>query len=524
MLYLSCHCTLKFLSRCKSVEKQNNQKEKENSKMPSSSTTDSILVDRTEEATKASSGLLRFLQNGNGTRLVQIYGLPLVGKTTLGKQICCIVEKQCTQNDIPLEYTHVYYEDSIRSYVVKSIKSTKLTVVENLKDLQRCVLNFSAGKCLSFLDDFPHPDWISSLLENGNFCCVLTSKRKLDFLRLGTQVYHKNLSTLTAEESTNFMMEHLQPEEWTYQLSKTSENCQGFPRLLSQVTEFLKNHPPREIYQLSFESLCSKFLSENESFRYRSKLDRQVQKVGNAVPAVYVPSLAVMRGSFRIPDLAAMSNISKEEVVTKRILIEPLIQIGIISRSEAKVGSEFVVNDIICSLLEDRYGYLQNESDLHNRFCNYFAKMFSDLERKMINDVDDFFSIFLGMYPNLLALVERAVYCLKEEYDVLIRVAYQAELILMSFLQAKEVVMFFEACVQAAKERGKMTDYARMLSSYGHSLLVICPDVDFGGEKILEALELMRKDPNILETEIALTTSHKGHYLHLKGNPAAGIK
>lgn len=484
------------------------------------------MIDRTGETAEASRHVTGFLEGESGARLIQVFGLPLMGKTTFAQTVCDIAEVHCAQNGIRLKSTQVYYETTIHSYVAKGSADNDLNVIGNLSDLEQCVLSISGWKSLVLLDDFPHPDWIGRLLETPNCCCVVTTRNKMEFPRLGRQIFNQKLSPLTPVESQRYMMKHLRHREWTYQLSRITESCQGFPRVLRSVAEALcLNHiSPTDIYKLSFQELCSKFLSEEECFRYHAKLDRQVQRADAVAAAVYLPSLSIMRGSFRIPDLAAVSNISKD-VVAKKVLIEPLFKLGIVSESEgADECDHFIINDIICSLLEDRYGYLQSESDLHNRFCKYFAKMFSDLETKMINDVDSFFTVFLGMYPNLLALVERAVYCLKEEYDVLINLAYQAELIMMGFLQAKEVVTFYEACTKAAKERGNMTDYARMLSSFGHSLLVICPDIDFAGEKILEALDLMKKDKNISATEIALTTSHKGHYLHLKGNPAAGMR
>ncbi|KAJ8022679.1 Nephrocystin-3 [Holothuria leucospilota] len=483
-------------------------------------------IDRTVYVEKASSLIVSYLNNNTGAQLVQIYGLPLVGKTTLGKLICSHIQDSWNSNNTTplyvLQVFHDWYKDNYTASDHTGVIRDSLSSVEELESL------LPSSKCLLFLDDFSLVKWLDRLLRHQDICCVLTTEVFLELFRLGHQVHKIKLSLLTAAESEGFMIKILKPKEWTYthRLTCIARRCNGFPKILSKVTEalYFGNVLLENVYKCSFSDLCEMFCSKDEHFDITFRLRCQVERVDDVVPGVHIPTLSCMRGSFSTRDITAISNLPMD-VVTNKSLIEPMFKLGIVTRTDSESsGYQFVINDIVRNLLEDRYNFLQNQSVLHSRFVAYFAKMFGDLEEKMMTDVDAFFQIFMGVYPNLLSLIKRAIYCLKEDYDILIEVGRQAELLIMSFLQVREVATFYEACVQAAKDRGNMTDYARMLSCYGHTLLVICPDVEVAGEKLREAMALMKKDPNITKPEIALTTSHHGHYYYLRGNGKISIK
>ena len=428
----------------------------------------------------------------SGVQLMQLTGLPLVGKSYLAQQVAAqlsqnALETRWSDGDRTLKVHTVSLKPQmvsiqlIRQALLESFGCTEAwetsndpprfwRFVKSIQDTHVIILNNADAVTGSghlrdeFLDLCIYLCHASEKLR-----ILITTRLVCSFVREPDSFQSIEVLPLSVEDS-RCLFRSIAGDLglWEHQLVPL---CAGIPYVITSVARALRDKvcTADEMFSnLKSVGLCS-YATNHGGLGALSDMYAEIEKCiarlsDMCLLRISCVALAYIPGTFD-PEAAAFIT-GSSVVEAKHDVIDPLRAISVVMRGDHECD-RFQIHTFVRSLLEERHGLLKSEVCLiRNRFCTFFAQLLQKIAPLADQSRGRNFHLVTQELTNLEKLLQQAVYLMDDHYELFFDIAYNAEYHIINLMPKNETVLFYEWLMNTAS-RINPYHYGVLLSSFG---------------------------------------------------------
>ena len=413
--------------------------------------------------------------------MVQMCGLPLIGKSYIAHKIASDLARQVQQLLGVTLHVHIISLRGnagclldLRKTVLSALNCLDLDVAMNARKFWQYIESIQ-GIHLFIFDNAEvlNADLQDDFLTLCTYLCTasdkvrlfITGRRRYRLERETTAFQTLEVLPLSLEDSRILFRSTVGDLGlWEHQLVPL---CGGVPHALLVVARALRDNvytPGEMLSILSSLGLSSFSTHFDESINVQSEFEKSLRTLTDKYLKRRCAELVYIPGTFSSE--AAAYIIGLPMAAAKHDVIEPLHSVNLILRRDQQ-NERFQIQTFVRSLVEDHFGMFRNESLIRNRYCRFFAQLLQRLiplaDRSRSGSK---FHLLTQELTNLEKLLQDAVHLIDEQYDLFFDIAYNAEYHIINLMSKKESVDFYEALMNTAKLRDRR-QYGILLSSFG---------------------------------------------------------
>ena len=416
----------------------------------------------------------------SGSSMVQLTGLPLVGKSYIAQRVACDLAQNSLQwfgrtaQVHTISLRRVYCIQDIRQVILNSLGCNEEGISSDSRRLWQVLENvpqmhvyiFENAEIMDMSNDLRDEflNMCTSLSASTNVRLIITTRIQYKLERAVGEFHSIEVKPLSIEDSRHlfrFIVGDL--GLWEHNLVPL---CAGIPHVITTVARAIKEdlYTPEEMQVLLKSSRLVAFtINATEHNNMHMELEKSVQKLTGIYLKKRCADLAYIPGTFSPEAAAYITGVSV--AATKHDIIDPLHSVNLILRNNPQCD-RFQIHAFVKALIEDRYGFFRDESLIRNRYCKFFAQLLQRLAPLADRSRGQKFHLITQELTNLEKLLQQAVHLIDEHYDLFFDIAYNAEYHIINLMPKKESVDFYEAIMNTAKLRDPR-QCGILLSSFG---------------------------------------------------------
>ncbi|XP_036368274.1 uncharacterized protein LOC115223561 isoform X1 [Octopus sinensis] len=444
---------------------------------------------------------LKILIKDEDTQIIQIYGLPYVGKTSLVKTVCEELKDEINPERLHIKHIHISNNSSWSDISNMYNTFTNCSTITNTKwkicifdDFQNIQESFLQGFQELCDNDFP-------LHRNLKIILILSSGEPFQFdgIRFG-KCKVSPLSIKDAQLLFGRCSDIETDDENKEQIHNIIRYACGLPGLLiyfaEKFSQFHHHFSFDDIYKMICdETKLNDWLDEctinrrnikQEMDKYFSQLSHKQQEA--------IKVLSYFPGRFGIEEAVEMTDSSSQPASMIRVLM-PLVEQGLIS-SDLELQT-FQVQQLVRVLSMQQIDNVHSNDLVKLKYTNIIGK--SLMKAQDIYDkglIYEALGIMNNNWENISFLMKKGIDAPSDgrTYGVYYEIAFKASDMLM-ICHPRDSRQFFEACLQNSLLFGNEEEQAFMKITYGVSLTDL---PGYGGYK--EAMVYYKKAMDVLKS------------------------
>ncbi|XP_036368269.1 uncharacterized protein LOC118767588 isoform X1 [Octopus sinensis] len=467
---------------------------------------------------------LKILINDEDTQIIQVYGLPYVGKTSLVKTVCEELKDEINPERLHIKHIHISNNSSWSDISNMYNTFTNCSSIINTK-WKFCIFDDFQNIQESFLQGF------QELCDNGiplhrnlKIILILSGGKPFQFdgIRFG-KCKVSPLSIGDAQLLFGRCSDIETNDENKKQIHNIIRYACGLPGLLiyfaEKFSQFRHNFSFDDIYKMICdETKLNDWLDEctinrrnikQEMDKYFSQLSLEQQEA--------IKVLSYFPGRFGIEEAVEMTG-SSSQPASKMHVLMPLVEQGLIS-SDLELQN-FQVQELIRAITKQQIDNVHSNDLVKLRYTNIIGK--SLMKAQDIYDkglIYEALGIMKNNWENISFLMKKGIEAPSDgrTYGVYYEITLKASNILM-LCHPRDSRQFFQACLQNSLLFGNEEEQAFMNIAYGVSLTDL---PGYGGYK--EAMEHYKKALDVLKSrniqyrQVLLYNSMADN-AHMRGN------
>ncbi|CAI9739670.1 XP_036368269.1uncharacterized protein LOC118767588 isoform X1 [Octopus vulgaris] len=419
---------------------------------------------------------LKILIKDEDTQIIQVYGLPYVGKTSLVKTVCQELKDEINPERLHIKHIHISNNSSWSDISNMYNTFTNCSSITNTKwkfcifdDFQNIQESFLPGFQELCDNDFPlHPNLKILLILSGGepfqFDGISFGKCKVSPLSIkdGQHLFCR-CSNIEKDDDN---------EEQIHNIIRYA--C-GLPGLLiyfaEKFSQFRHNFSFNDIYKMICdETKLNDWLDEctinrrnikQEMDKYFSQLSHKQQEA--------IKVLSYFPGRFGIEEAVEMTD-SSSQPASKMHVLMPLVEQGLIS-SDLELQN-FQVQELIRAITKQQIDNVHSNDLVKLKYTNIIGK--SLMKAQDIYDkglIYEALGIMKNNWENISFLMKKGIEAPSDgrTYGVYYEITLKASDILM-LCHPRDSRQFFQACLQNSLLFGNEEEQAFMNIAYGVSL------------------------------------------------------
>ncbi|XP_036368273.1 uncharacterized protein LOC115223560 isoform X2 [Octopus sinensis] len=444
---------------------------------------------------------LKILIKDEDTQIIQVYGLPYVGKTSLVKTVCQELKDEINPERLHIKHIHISNNSSWSDISNMYNTFTNCSTITNTKwkicifdDFQNIQESFLPGFQELCDNDFPlHPNLKIILILSGGepfqFDGIRFGKCKVSPLSIGdAQLLFGRCSDIETDDENK------------EQIHNIIRYACGLPGLLiyfaEKISQFHHNFSFNDIYKMICdETKLNDWLDEctinrrnikQEMDKYFSQLSHEQQDA--------IKVLSYFPGRFGIEEAVEMTGSSSQPASMIRVLM-PLVEQGLIS-SDLELQN-FQVQELVRVLSMQQIDNVHSNDLVKLKYTNIIGK--SLMKAQDIYDkglIYEALGIMKNNWENISFILKKGIEAPSDgrTYGVYYEITLKASNILM-LCHPRDSRQFFQACLQNSLLFGNEEEQAFMNIAYGVSLTDL---PGYGGYK--EAMEHYKKALDVMKS------------------------
>ncbi|CAI9739671.1 XP_029654124.1uncharacterized protein LOC115227430 isoform X1 [Octopus vulgaris] len=452
---------------------------------------------------------LKILIKDEDTQIIQVYGLPYVGKTSLVKTVCEELKDEINPERLHIKHIHISnnssWSDISNMYNTftncSSITNTKwkICIFDDFQNIQESFLPGFQELCDN---DFP-------LHRNLKIILIFSGGKPFQFdgIRFG-KCKVSPLSIKDAQLLFGRCSDIETDDENKEQIHNIIRYACGLPGLLIYFAEifsqFRHNFSFDDIYKMICdETKLNDWLDEctinrrnikQEMDKYFSQLSLEQQEA--------IKVLSYFPGRFGIEEAVEMTG-SSSQPASKMHVLMPLVEQGLIS-SDLELQN-FQVQELIRAITKQQIDNVHSNDLVKLKYTNIIGK--SLMKAQDIYDkglIYEALGIMKNNWENISFLMKKGIEAPSDgrTYGVYYEITLKASNILM-LCHPRDSRQFFQACLQNSLLFGNEEEQAFMNIAYGVSLTDL-PDgfqynkaIKFYNAALSERLKIVTVNPKI---------------------------
>ncbi|XP_061176456.1 uncharacterized protein LOC133185331 [Saccostrea echinata] len=458
--------------------------------------------------------------------VVVIHGLKAVGKSSLARQFCELVD--CKSVWIDLKYV-VNCEGLLKAlgrqilhdgFTTESLDEMLTILTENIAHRKEEILIiFDNAEDIYKENQFEFANHIiESLARIKNVKILITSITSLSMRKDNFDDFH--LRPMCFFDSVK-LLGHVCPSlKETTKIGKIVELCEGIPlaMLLSGAEIADDNNPlnAEDIIELLSRSrlriLSSEYYAQDD--RIDSKYKGFLERLSEALEE-HLAVINYMPGSFNEDEARKILGLSDEE---SQASLRMLHQRHLVSTDR---GGRFNIHGILRDCIRE-YLKIKDLKGVRTRFCHTFANILKEIENK--SQTEDYAGAMCMLnveHQNFQQLFTDVIHCTEDTYPVFVDLAATTiadGAVLFTAMSTYEFgIEYFEKCLQKTREFKEEIDESKVLTGYGRVLTNIKGNYDEGEKKFRVAFELRKQHPERRDFYLALLCQAFGWNLGCQG-------
>ena len=404
----------------------------------------------------------------SGVQLMQLFGLPLVGKSYLAQQVATQLTKWSGGDGTLKVHTvslkpQMVYIQLIRQAMLESFGCAKAREMSNDPPRFRRFFESVQDMHLIILDNADAVTGSRHLRDEFLDLCadLCHASEKLRLLITTRLVYSFERETVSFQsievlplsvKDSRYLFRSIAGDMglWEHQLVAL---CAGIPYVITSVARALRDKVCTADEMFSnlksvglhlYASNCSTTVNDMyvEIEMCIARLSDMCLLQKSCVALAYIP------GTFNPEAVAFITGSSVVEA--KHDIIDPLHSMSVVIQGEP--GCErFQIHTFVRSLLEEHYSFLRGEECfIRNRYCKFFAQLLQKVAPLADQSRGQKFHLVTQELTNLEKLLQQAVYLMDEHYELFFDIAYNAEYHIIHLMPKKVSVLFYEALMNTA--------------------------------------------------------------------------
>eukprot|EP00057_Strongylocentrotus_purpuratus_P001917 XP_003723481.1 PREDICTED: uncharacterized protein LOC100889376 [Strongylocentrotus purpuratus] len=367
---------------------------------------------------------------------------------------------------------------------------------------------------------------------------MITSQWKFNFIRIMNQVLLIHLNPLSPDESKELLFSiatGLEESSNKEHINEIIRLCGGIPFALELVGADLRDerHRPADIINdLRNKGRRKRETSslqvtpgngdedgsgegddddgddrsregEHLSNRVKQTLEHLMESSVNGLSRPLQKRLTQLNfiGASFTADAAACITNTNPTCCAKRDLLIPLHTRSLIAMDT--LTQRFNILSFLHLYIEERYSLFLTPAEtalVRVRYCGFYARLLHRAADLLEQDnACKSIPIFTAELQNMQKLLQEAIHCFEDNYDLFVEVAYQARQLILLFIPTEDAISFYQACLEAAERRKDKQRQARILISLGRLVRYVNGDMKYAEESYRQALNLLAPDGDSLD-------------------------
>ncbi|XP_029653752.1 uncharacterized protein LOC115226970, partial [Octopus sinensis] len=419
---------------------------------------------------------LKILIKDEDTQIIQVYGLPYVGKTSLVKTVCQELKDEINPERLHIKHIHISNNSSWSDISNMYNTFTNCSSITNTK-WKICIFDDFQNIQESFLPGFQELcDNDFSLHRNLKIILILSGGKPFQFDRIRfAECKVSPLSIKDAQLLFGRCSDIETDDENKEQIHNIIRYACGLPGLLiyfaEKFSQFRHNFSFNDIYKMICdETKLNDWLDEctinrrnikQEMDKYFSQLSHEQQEA--------LKVLSYFPGRFGIEEAVEMTG-SSSQPASKMHVLMPLVEQGLIS-SDLEL-QYFQVQELIRAITKQQIDNVHSNDLVKLKYTNIIGK--SLMKAQDIYDkglIYEALGIMNNNWENISFLMKKGIDAPSDgrTYGVYYEITLKASDILM-LCHPRDSRQFFQACLQNSLLFGNEEEQALMNIAYGVSL------------------------------------------------------